>query len=149
MTSKKKVTMFVYSRKGNTTGILELLENHYFDYIFQVTSHTTIEEVKQAFKNSSLIFLGVPTYYPTYQKNLAFPSYLKVFEDIIKGLEGKEIVVFGSGRSEYELFCGAVDYLGDYLSVKNKVHKFKFEGFPKVSEQKYFKRMVEELLYVE
>ncbi|AGY46636.1 flavodoxin [Bacillus phage BigBertha] len=147
MTSKKKATMFVYSKKGNTTGILELLDESYFEYIFEVNNKTVPAEVERAFSDSDVLFIGVPTYFPTYQKEPNYPAYLHVFEYVIKYLEGKTIVVFGSGRSEYALFCGAVDYLGDYLSVKNKVYKFKFEGYPKVSEQKYFKWMVNELLY--
>lgn len=149
MTSKKKATMFVYSRKGNTAGILEPLDESYFEYIFQVDKSTIPAEVELAFRDSDVLFIGVPTYFPTYQNEPSYPSYLDVFEYVIKNLEGKTIVVFGSGRSEYALFCGAVDYLGDFLGVKNKVYKFKFEGFPKASEQNYFKWMVEELLYGE
>lgn len=140
--------MFVYSRKGNTAGILEPLDESYFKYIIQVDKNTAPAEVDLAFKDSDVIFIGVPTYFPTYQNEPTYPNYLLAFEYVIKYLEGKEIVVFGSGRSEYALFCGAVDYLGDYLSVKNEVHKFKFEGFPKSPEQEEFKRLVEEVLYV-
>ncbi|USL89304.1 flavodoxin [Bacillus phage vB_BceH_LY2] len=142
----KKASILVYSKKGNTLGILEELEEDWFEYIFEVDKSTIPAEVELAFRSSDVILIGVPTYFPTYQNEPTYPTYLEVFRYVIQDLEDKEIVVFGSGRSEYPLFCGAVDYLGDFLSVKNKVHKFKFEGFPKPSEQKEFKKLVEGIL---
>lgn len=142
----KIASILAYSKKGNTLGILELLNEDDFEHVFEVDNSTIPAEVELAFRNSDVLLIGVPTYFPTYQNEPTYPSYLEVFRYIIQDLKGKEIIVFGSGRSEYPLFCGAVDYLANYLSVENKVHSYKFEGFPKPSEQKEFRELVEGIL---
>lgn len=142
----RKSSILVYSKKGNTLGILEELEEDWFEYVFEVDKSTIPAEVELAFRDSDVLLIGVPTYFPTYQNEPTYPSYLEVFRYVIQDLKDKEIIVFGSGRSEYPLFCGAVDYLSSYLSVENKVHSYKFEGFPKSTEQKEFRKLVEEIL---
>lgn len=47
-------------------------------------------------------------------------------------IEGRRIGLYGSGRIEFEFFCGAVDLLEQVLETKNTiVFKFKYEGYPR------------------
>lgn len=142
----RKSSILVYSKKGNTLGILEELDEDWFDYVIQDNNTTDPEIVEVQLEGSDVILLGAPTYFPTYLEEPEFPKYWEKYQDMFNRWKDKEIIVFGSGRSEYPLFCGAVDYLLGYLSVENKVYHYKFEGFPKPSEQKEFRKLVEEIL---
>ncbi|AHZ09571.1 flavodoxin [Bacillus phage CAM003] len=142
----KSAALFVYSRKGNTIGILNNLDETDVTYIHRWTKDLTPEEVQKSFDNSEVILLGLPTYYPTYQTEPEFPKYLKDFEETILTLKGKSIILFGSGRSEYALFCGVLDYMYEKLSYQNTVHMFKFEGYPKQEQIDSFELLVRYVL---
>lgn len=142
----KTASILVYSKKGNTLGMLEILESDWFDYAFHDTNTLNPEMVEDRIKDSDVILLGAPTYYPTFQEVPEFPSYFEKYHSMFNRWKGKEIIVFGSGRSEYPLFCGAVDYMSSYLGVENTVYSYKFEGFPKYSEQKEFRKLMEGII---
>lgn len=142
----RKASILVYSRKGNTLGILEELDGDWFNSFIYDTGKMHPSIVENKLLDSEVILLGAPTYFPTYLEVPEFPVYWEKFRDMFNRWKGKTIIVFGSGRSEYPLFCGAVDYLLGYLSVENKVYHYKFEGFPKPSEQREFRELVEEIL---
>ncbi|GEM_PF-4694101 len=64
-------------------------------------------------------------------------------------LTHKKIGLFGSGRVEFEFFCGALDLLEEVLKDKNQIlFKFKFEGYPKQSDFYQFDEIVKEKIYV-
>lgn len=133
----------VYSLKGNTLGILEQVDLSNFDCCL-----INNEDPREYWFKSELILLGTSTYYPSFkQEQTRLPTYFKKYICELKKLSDKRIVLFGSGRSEYPLFCGALDYLENELNNKNKIEfVYKFEGYPKPSQKEEFKRLLEDVL---
>ncbi|AOZ61763.1 flavodoxin [Bacillus phage BJ4] len=137
-----KSTLLYYSLKGNTVGILSELREEDFTYIFDMTGgYVSVNEVRQAVEDSDIVFLGTSTYYPTYQNALTFPRHLEKYEEILLTIKDKHVIIFGSGRSEYAHFCGAVDYLASKLVACNVVETFKFEGYPRQKEIEAFTKI--------
>ncbi|MNG11200.1 Flavodoxin [compost metagenome] len=132
----------VYSLKGNTLGILEKLDIDNFN-ILRIPK----QDPRENWKNNNLIILGTSTYYRSDETTPYMPEYLKQYEKELSQLEGKDIVLFGSGRSEYELFCGALDYLHNLLKDKNNIKLvYKFEGYPRERQKIEFKQLLEEII---
>ena len=67
----------------------------------------------------------------TWGRGVPPKPFFKFRDEIVK-LENKTIGLFGSGRSEYEFFCGALDLLEELLQTKNTIQfKYKYEGYPR------------------
>lgn len=148
MTSKKPpvVTLTVSSLKGNTLGILERLDGSMFNYAIQI-KRQPVEELQELWDMSDIILLGTSTYSSKFRTEVEFPAQLRRYQSVIEGLTGKQIILFGSGRSEYPLFCGALDYLEDKLQHNNEIlMKYKFEGYPREREKEEFKNRVEGII---
>ncbi|MGM7720684.1 flavodoxin family protein [Metabacillus sp. Hm71] len=132
----------VYSLKGNTLGILEKLDIDKFN-ILRIPK----QDPREHWKNNKLILIGSSTYYRSDESKPHLPEYLKQYEDDLLQLEDKDIILFGSGRSEYSLFCGVLDYLHSILKDKNNIKLvYKFEGYPRDRQKDEFKQLLEEII---
>lgn len=144
LTSKVK-SVTVSSLKGNTLGILELLDGKGYDYVEKITKRN-VEEIKEIWSKSDLIMLGCSTYMRVQEEVPIYPTQLNSFREYLEELEGKTIILFGSGNSDFEMFCGSLDYLEEMLKEKNDVRLvYKFEGYPRQSQKIEFKEMVENI----
>jgi len=130
-----KSTLLYYSLKGNTVGILASMREEEFTYIYDMTgNHSNPEDIQKAIDDSDIVFLGTPSYYPSYQLKPDFPKFLEKYRKNLLTLKGKRVILFGSGRSEYLHYCGAQDYFYRMLCKYNIVTRFKFEGYPRQKE---------------
>lgn len=147
LTSTSKTCITVYSLKGNTIGILEKLDDKDYDSVLRITRNN-IDEVKKVWKECSTILLGTSTYQRSDDDRPRFPVHLRHFQDALSELKDKRIILFGSGRGDYPMFCGGLDYLEKMLSVNNNVLLvYKFEGYPREHQKIEFKNKVEEIIY--
>lgn len=125
--------LIYYSLKGNTKGMIDN---------FDFTSWDTIDLRKTIdieLNKYETILIATSTY----GRGAPPPPFFKIKERLLS-LNNKRIGLFGSGRSEYEYFCGALDVLEEILSPTNKIiFKFKFEGFPRKKDICNFKRLME------
>lgn len=137
----------VSSLKGNTIGILERLDPNMFQVVYRIGRMTDKEDVLTAWENASTILLGVSTYQHSGATSPQFPKQLRDYHSDLLGLNDKTIILFGSGRSEYRMFCGCLDYLEVMLSKRNRVKLvYKFEGYPRDNQKEEFKNLVEEII---
>ncbi|AHZ10719.1 flavodoxin [Bacillus phage Nigalana] len=140
-----KSTLFYYSLKGNTVGILSELREEEFTHIIDLGYEgITKSLVRDLIKESTIIVLAVPTYYPSYQEKPDFPKFLRKYEKELLQIRDKHVIVVGSGRSEYKHFCGSVDFFRQHYVKANYVKTFKFEGYPRAKEISQFTRLYRE-----
>lgn len=145
--NKPIVSLTISSLKGNTIGIIKDLNESDFDYVSRMTKGN-VNQIKEEWSKSDIIILGCSTYYGVRTVSPEFPYQLNAYREILETLEDKDIVVFGSGNSDFQCFCGVVDYLAEMLKKKNTVRgTFKFVGYPRKIEQQKFKEMVESIIY--
>lgn len=115
-----KGLVLYYSATGNTKYVAELFPKSIYD-IFNIKDF----DVNQLNKYD-IIVLGMSTW----ERGMP-PKAFQNIKDNLLSLEDKDIFLFGSGRIEYEYFCGALDLFEVLLSNRNRVNQiFKFEGFP-------------------
>lgn len=127
-------------------GILERLEPEYFYSALRI-SRNNVQEVKDTWNECSTILLGTSTYQKSDDKTPRFPTQLRYFKDALEELKEKNIILFGSGRGDYPLFCGSLDYLEELLKVNNNIlFVYKFEGYPREHQKEEFKQKVEKTL---
>lgn len=137
------VSLTVSTLKGNTLGVLEKLDGSVFKHAVRLRRQHE-EEIRAIWEESDIILLGVSTYSSKFSTSPEYPAQLRRYRKALEDLEGKKIILFGSGRSEYPVFCGALDFLEQLLKEKNQVLlKYKFEGYPRESEKIEFKNHLE------
>ena len=119
---------------GNTKAMIPFFENLSFDLI-DIRKVDSID-----FEPYEFIVFGTSTW----GRGLPPKPFFKLREDIVN-IKGKSIGLFGSGRSEYEYFCGALDLLEELLQGgQNKIAvKYKYEGYPRDSDFIKFKTILE------
>lgn len=123
-----------YSLKGNTEGIINHLD----------LSDFTIINLKKSIEINLNDYDLIVFATSTYGRGTPPPPFFKIRDQLIN-LKNKKIGLVGSGRTEYEYFCGALDLLEEILKDKNEIlFKFKFEGYPKDSDKEMFKKIMEE-----
>ncbi len=123
-----------YSLKGNTEGIINHLD----------LSDFTIINLKKSIEINLNDYDLIVFATSTYGRGTPPPPFFKIRDQLIN-LKHKKIGLVGSGRTEYEYFCGALDLLEEILKDKNEIlFKFKFEGYPKDSDKEKFKKIMEE-----
>lgn len=129
-------TVYYYSLTGKTEAILDDINE------IVTIKLNRIDPKSFNFNDSSSIFIGTPTY-----GRGAPPKYFLEILPQIKNLKNKNIGLFGSGNTVYgEDYCGALDVLEELLKVNNKIlFKYKFEGYPKISDQANLKKLIEEV----
>lgn len=123
--------MVYYSATGNTKSVAEMFPGDRFD-IFNVKDFDIDD-----FNKYQVIVLGMSTW----QRGMP-PKIFQKITPCLTELKNKDFYLFGSGRIEYEYYCGALDLFNEILNRENKVHEIlKFEGYPtenKIKEAKIF-----------
>lgn len=118
MTSKGLV--LYYSATGNTRHVAEMFPTNKYD-VYNIKNFV----LKDIYKYQTIV-LGMSTW----ERGMP-PKIFQKYAPYLVGLENRKIYLFGSGRIEYEYYCGALDLFKEILSQNNKVLDiFKFEGFP-------------------
>lgn len=146
LTSISKVCITVSSLKGNSIGILESLNSSDYNYVERIT-RDNVQKIEDLWNECSTILLGTSTYQRSDDNEPKFPTQLRKMKKALENLSGKTIILFGSGRGDYPMFGGGLDYLETMLSKKNEVRLvYKFEGYPRVRQKDEFKQKVEEIL---
>lgn len=116
-----KGLVLYYSATGNTKSVVDLFPEELYD----IHNAKTFDISRM--NNYNLIVLGMSTW----EQGMP-PKIFQKLAPYIIGLDNKNFMLFGSGRIEYEFYCGALDLYRDLL-VKNghKVSQIlKFEGYP-------------------
>lgn len=130
-----KIVIF-YSMTGNTKAIAAEFEKSGFE----VVNMKMVDTVN--FDNYSTIVFGTSTW----GRGIPPKPFFKIRDRLI-GLENKKIGLFGSGRSEYQYYCGALDLLEEMLQDKNEIiFKYKYEGYPRdIDKENINKIILEEM----
>lgn len=124
-----------YSLKGNTKGLLDNVDLKGFDIV-------NINNQKVNLNEYDLILIGTSTY----GRGVPPKPFFEIVSDL-KGLKNKEVGLFGSGRSEYEYFCGALDLIEELVKDQNEIlFKFKFEGYPRYKDIQEFSKLLKEVV---
>lgn len=131
-----KALVVYYSATGNTQSVAETFDKDMFDVI-------PVRELDcDKLNDYNHIIIGMSTW------ERGMPP--KVFQrniDHFKKLKGKKFYFFGSGRSEYEYFCGALDLYYEILKQQNEVTEpMKFEGYPSEKNWQYIKEWQENII---
>ncbi|WP_167483602.1 flavodoxin family protein [Paenibacillus xylanexedens] len=128
--------IFYYSMSGNTKALVELCNTDGFD----LYNLATISPSRLDFKNYKALFIGTSTV----GKGVPH-EYFKMIYNKLLLLEGRRIILFGSGNSIYDVYCGALDVIGDVLKDKNKiVKKFRFESYPTAETLREFQVLIDD-----
>ena len=139
LTSKKGLVLY-YSATGNTKSILPLFDESKFD-VLDIKKNQDIQ-----FNNYEVIIFGTSTW----GRGIPPKPFFKI-KDELASLRGRKVGLFGSGRTEYEFFCGALDLLEVITQDRNKIlFKYKFEGYPRDIDFNEMRKLInktEELLY--
>lgn len=145
LTYKKPTRCITVSTlKGNTLGILENLNSSDFEYAMKIDRNN---DPTPFWMKSDTILLGVSSYQRSDSVIPEYPRQLVKYRRMLESMQNKTIVLFGSGRSEYPLYCGVLDALHNLLKVKNDVIlKYKFEGYPKDEQKQEFAEKVGKLI---
>lgn len=138
MTSKGLI--LYYSVTGNTKASVDLFSDELFE---KVNARRNIEEVEMG-KYSYIVFAT-----STWGRGIPPKPFFKI-RDKLSNLSGKTIALIGSGRSDFEFFCGALDLLEQITQSKNTIlFKYKYEGYPterNFDEMKILIKQMEELI---
>lgn len=115
-----KALVLYYSATGNTKYVAEMFPKSLYD-VHNIKDFT----LKDIYSYNTIV-LGMSTW----ERGMP-PKIFQKYAPYLIGLQNKDFYLFGSGRIEYEHFCGALDLFEEVLNRNNKViDKFKFEGFP-------------------
>lgn len=118
LTSKGLVVY--YSATGNTKSVAEMFPSSLYD----IVSAKSLDLSK--LNNYNVIVLGMSTW----QRGMP-PKVFQKIAPYLQGLKGKTFYLFGSGRIEYEYYCGALDLFEEVLNRQNRVEGvLKYEGYP-------------------
>lgn len=122
LTCNNRKAIYYYSMSGNTKALVELSDIDGYD----VYNLNRIEPGDLEFGDYEMILIGTSTI----GRGVPHNYFRDIYKQLSK-LENKYIGLFGSGNSIYDIYCGALDILEEFLKIKNKViFKFKFESYP-------------------
>lgn len=121
-----KGLVLYYSATGNTKYVADMFPKSIYDVIN--ISDFNFDKLN----DYKIIVLGMSTWGRGMPPKI-FQKYVGKFVSV----KNKTFFLFGSGRLEYEFFCGALDLYREVLSRDNNVGEiFKYEGFPTVNNIK-------------
>lgn len=134
LTSKKGIVLY-YTATGNTKSLLYLFSEDKYDFInMRTTDKLKLNEYNTIVMATSTWGQGIP------------PKPFLKFKNEILSLKDKRIALFGSGRLEYQHFCGALDILEEMTKNNNEiVFKYKFEGYPRKKDFDKMKELARQL----
>lgn len=116
-----KGLILYYSATGNTKASVDMFSDTLFDKVN--TRHDT-----DSFNLNNYKYIVIAT--STWGRGVP-PKPFFTLRDKLANLKDKYIVLIGSGRSDFEFFCGALDLLEHITKDKNKIlFKYKYEGYP-------------------
>src|SRR5699024_450762 len=120
LTCKKGIVLY-FSATGNTKAIVDMFDEKKYDVInVRYAKDIDLSEY-------NVVVLGMSTW----SRGLHPNPFINIKEKIFS-LKGKIIGIFGSGRSEFEFFCGAVDLMEEVTKENNIIaFTYKYEGYPK------------------
>lgn len=136
-TLTSKGLVLYYSATGNTKAMLKFFDEERFD-IVNIRQNRDID-----FNQYNPIVIGTSTW------GVGIPPkpFFSIRDELLK-IQGKLIGLWGSGRSEFEFFCGGLDLIEQLLQDKNKIlFKYKYEGYPKQIDFDEFEEIVKEKLH--
>lgn len=134
MTSKKGLVLY-YSATGNTKAILPLFNKELFD-VLDIRKNLDIN-----LNIYDVVIIGTSTW----GRGVPPRPFFKI-RDRLASLKGKKIGLFGSGRSEYEFFCGSLDLFEQLMRSRNSIiFKYKFEGYPRDIDFKMMKSHIQQM----
>lgn len=117
-----KGLLLYYSFAGNTKAIVNRFNEDKFDVVNISGNESSI-----SFKGYDVVIIATSTW-----GRGAPPKPFFKIRDRLFTLKDKKIGLFGSGRTDFEYFCGALDLFEEVLQKENEiVFKYKFEGYPK------------------
>ena len=134
-TSKKKALAVYYSASGNTKAMIDLLDSNIYEIInVKELSRDVLDEY-------DVIVFGMSTW----GRGMPPQPYIDLSR-AIASLEGKIVLLMGSGRVDYEFFCGALDLYKSLLEDKNYVHEeiVRADGYPTSEVFEQLKRVIKE-----
>lgn len=119
---------------GNTKAIAEVFKEYGFDVV-------NIKEVDSSvFRKYSTIIFGTSTW----GRGLPPKPFYSIRDQLVS-LKNKNIGFFGSGRSEYQYYCGALDLLEEITRDKNNIlFKYKYEGYPRELDFNNIRKIISE-----
>lgn len=131
-----KALVVYYSATGNTQSVAETFDKEMFDVIpVRELDYDKLNDYKHIVIGMSTWERGMPP--KVFQRNI----------NHFKKLKDKKFYFFGSGRSEYEYFCGALDLYYEILKQQNEVTEpMKFEGYPSEKNWHYIKEWQENII---
>lgn len=134
LTFKKGLVLY-YSATGNTKALVDLLDKNKYD-IVNVRELDTVD-----FKKYDVIVLGMSTW----GRGMPPPPFVEASK-AITSLEGKIVLLIGSGRVDYEYFCGALDLFKSLLEPHNHVHEdiIRADGYPSKEVFEYARTTIKE-----
>ncbi|MFI2856940.1 flavodoxin family protein [Paenibacillus sp. JSM ZJ436] len=114
--------IYFYSMSGNTKALVEKCDTTDYD----LYNMALIKPEDLSFGEYETLFIGTSTV----GRGVPHTYFREIYGKLIS-LENRNIGLFGSGNSIYDVYCGALDVLEELLSSKNNVIlKFKFESYP-------------------
>ena len=124
-----------YSATGNTQAVAETFNKELFDIVpVRELDYESLNDYQHIILGMSTWQRGMPP--KVFQRNI----------EHCKKLKDKNFYFFGSGRSEYEYFCGALDLYYEILKVRNTVSKpMKYEGYPSKKNWEIIKEWQEDI----
>jgi len=135
-----KGLILYYSVTGNTKAAVDLFSDKLFD---KANTRHGLENV-DVNKYEYIVFAT-----STWGRGIPPKPFFKI-RDELASTKGKTIALIGSGRSDFEFFCGALDLLEQITQSKNTIlFKYKYEGYPterNFDEMKILIKQMEELL---
>lgn len=120
LTSKKG--LIYYTLSGNTLSMIEMLDLDGFEVV--PLNRRTAGEI-------NLLQYDVLAIATSTLGDGELPKIFKRLLPQFHQLKGKEIILFGSGNSLFQHYCGALDVLENFLKRENRIlFTYKFEEYP-------------------
>lgn len=134
LTFKKGLVLY-YSATGNTKSLVDLLDKNKYDVL-------NVRELDlSALENYDVIVLAMSTW----GRGMP-PQPFVVASKAIASLKSKIVLLMGSGRVDYEYFCGALDLFKSLLEPHNHVHEdiIRADGYPSKEVFEYARTIIKE-----
>lgn len=122
-TYSKKALVIVNTLTGNTYSYVDFLKKSYVEYEFVVMTPRQVKRdgIELDYGKYDKIFIGTYTW-----GNGEIPIHIQEFMDNHgSGISTEKVLLFGSGQTVYEHFCGALDRLASLMDIPSeRVVKF-------------------------
>lgn len=135
-TLTSKGLLLYYSFSGNTKAAVNLFNEDLFDVV-----NIRGNEDNISFDDYDVVVIASSTW----GRGAPPQPFFKIRSQLFN-IKGKKIGLLGSGRSDFEYYCGALDLFEEVLEKNNNiVFKYKFEGYPKQVDFENIKKYIKQL----